>query len=182
MSFKYLKQMPTPEEVKRELPLPEKYQKLKKERDAVISDIITGKDDRFLVIIGPCSADNEDAVLRLYPSSGCRVRKRWTTSCYIIPRIYTNKPRTTGDGYKGIASPAGSRQRSRICWQGSSPCGSCTSGPLRRRGFTCADEMLYPENWRYRGGSALLRGHRRPVRGGSASPADRQRLRCGRPA
>ena len=78
MSFKYLKQMPTPEEVKRELPLPEKYQKLKKERDAVISDIITGKDDRFLVIIGPCSADNEDAVCD-YVNRLTAVQERWPT-------------------------------------------------------------------------------------------------------
>ena len=147
MSFKYLKQMPTPEEVKRELPLPEKYQKLKKERDAVISDIITGKDDRFLVIIGPCSADNEDAVCD-YVNRLTAVQEKVADRVYIVPRIYTNKPRTTGSGYKGIASQPDPTKAPDMV-EGLIAMRKMHIRAIEESGFTCADEMLYPENWGY---------------------------------
>ena len=147
MSFKYLKQMPTPEEVKRELPLPEKYQKLKKERDTVISDIITGKDDRFLVIIGPCSADNEDAVCD-YVNRLTAVQEKVADRVYIVPRIYTNKPRTTGSGYKGIASQPDPTKAPDMV-EGLIAMRKMHIRAIEESGFTCADEMLYPENWGY---------------------------------
>ena len=147
MSFKYLKQMPTPEEVKRELPLPEKYQKLKKERDAVISDIITGKDDRFLVIIGPCSADNEDAVCD-YVNRLTAVQEKVADRVYIVPRIYTNKPRTTGSGYKGIASQPDPTKAPDMV-EGLIAMRKMHIRAIEESGFTCADEMLYPENLGY---------------------------------
>ncbi len=147
MSFKYLKQMPTPEEVKRELPLPEKYQKLKKKRDAVISDIITGKDDRFLVIIGPCSADNEDAVCD-YVNRLTAVQEKVADRVYIVPRIYTNKPRTTGSGYKGIASQPDPTKAPDMV-EGLIAMRKMHIRAIEESGFTCADEMLYPENWGY---------------------------------
>ena len=103
MSFNYLKKMPTPEEIKEQLPVSEKIQEIKKQRDKEIADIITGKDDRFLCIIGPCSADNEDAVCE-YINKLSRVAEDIKDKVLVVPRIYTNKPRTTGSGYKGIAS------------------------------------------------------------------------------
>ena len=115
MSFKYLKQMPTPEEVKRELPLPEKYQKLKKERDAVISDIITGKDDRFLVIIGPCSADNEDAVCD-YVNRLTAVQEKVADRVYIVPRILHQQTPHHRFRLQGIA-PSRIPQRLRTWWK-----------------------------------------------------------------
>ena len=97
MSFSYLKQLPSPSSIKEQYPLSEKLSALKSERDQMISDVITGKDNRFLVIIGPCSADNEDAVLD-YVSRLAPVAEKVKDRLIIIPRIYTNKPRTTGEG------------------------------------------------------------------------------------
>lgn len=95
---------------KRDFPLSEELKQLKKERDAMISDVITGKDDRFLVIIGPCSADREDAVCD-YVSRLTKIQEDVADRLIIIPRVYTNKPRTTGEGYKGIALPGRIRKK-----------------------------------------------------------------------
>ena len=147
MSFTYLKKMPTPEEVKEQLPLPEKYVQLKKERDAVISDIITGKDDRFLVIIGPCSADNEDAVCD-YVSRLTAVQEKVADRVFIVPRVYTNKPRTTGSGYKGIASQPDPTKAPDMV-EGLIAMRKMHIRAIEESQLTCADEMLYPENWGY---------------------------------
>ena len=97
MSFEFLNQLPTPADIKRDYPLSPELRELKKHRDLMISDVITGKDSRVLVIIGPCSADNEPAVMdylhRLVP-----IQEQIKDKCIIIPRIYTNEPRTTGEG------------------------------------------------------------------------------------
>ncbi|MBQ4373355.1 MAG: 3-deoxy-7-phosphoheptulonate synthase, partial [Lachnospiraceae bacterium] len=103
MSFTYINPMPSPEEIKQQYPMRPELAKLKAQRDAIVSDIITGKDDRFLVIIGPCSADNEDAVCE-YTSRLAKVADKVKDKIFVVPRVYTNKPRTTGEGYKGIAS------------------------------------------------------------------------------
>ena len=103
MSFTYLRELPSPSEIKENYPLSKELTALKKERDKSISDVITGKDNRFLVIIGPCSADNEDAVCD-YVSRLTQISEDVKEQLIIIPRVYTNKPRTTGEGYKGIAS------------------------------------------------------------------------------
>ncbi|MDD6307410.1 MAG: 3-deoxy-7-phosphoheptulonate synthase, partial [Clostridiales bacterium] len=103
MSFTFLNQLPSPEEIKKNYPLSPELAALKKKRDAMISDVITGKDDRFIVIIGPCSADNEDSVCD-YVSRLTAIQEKVADKLIIIPRVYTNKPRTTGEGYKGIAS------------------------------------------------------------------------------
>lgn len=147
MSFQYLKKMPTPEEVKQLLPLPEKYAVLKKERDAVIRDIITGKDDRFLVIIGPCSADNEDAVCD-YVSRLTVVQEKVADRVFIVPRVYTNKPRTTGSGYKGIASQPDPTKAPDMV-EGLIAMRKMHIRAIEESQMTCADEMLYPENWGY---------------------------------
>ena len=102
MSFEFIKKLPTPSEIKEQLPMPDHLVRLKEERDRQIRDVITGKSSKFLVIIGPCSADNEDAVCD-YVTRLARVSEKVKDKLILIPRIYTNKPRTTGEGYKGIA-------------------------------------------------------------------------------
>ena len=101
MGFTFNKRLPLPKEIKAMYPLSGQCAAIKEQRDKEIRDVITGADDRFLVIIGPCSADNETAVMdylhRLVP-----VQEKVKDKCLIIPRIYTNKPRTTGEGYKGM--------------------------------------------------------------------------------
>ncbi len=101
MSFEFIKKLPTPEEIRNQYPLDAELQALKEKRDAEIRDVFTGKSDKFLAIIGPCSADNEDAVcdylLRLR-----KVQEKIEDKVLIILRVYTNKPRTTGEGYKGM--------------------------------------------------------------------------------
>ena len=101
MSFEFIRKLPTPTDIKRDFPVPERVAELKKERDKEIADVITGRSDKFLAIIGPCSADNEDAVLD-YTLRLKKVQEKIADKVLIIPRVYTNKPRTTGTGYKGM--------------------------------------------------------------------------------
>ncbi len=147
MSFNYLKQMPSPAEIKEMLPISEDLKKIKALRDQVISDIITGKDDRILCIIGPCSADNEDAVCE-YISKLSRVAEDVADRVFVVPRIYTNKPRTTGDGYKGIASQPDPNEAPDMVG-GLIAMRKMQLRAMTESHMTCADEMLYPENWGY---------------------------------
>ncbi|MGN0482799.1 MAG: 3-deoxy-7-phosphoheptulonate synthase [Lachnospiraceae bacterium] len=147
MSFKYLKTLPTPDELRSEYPVPKELVTLKKERDAMISDVITGKDDRFLVIIGPCSADNEDSVCD-YVSRLTKVQEKVKDRVIIIPRVYTNKPRTTGEGYKGIASQP-DPEKAPDMLEGLIAMRKMHIRAAMESGLTSADEMLYPENWGY---------------------------------
>ena len=101
MSFEFIRKLPTPTEIKEEFPVPEKLAALKAQRDKEIADVITGKSDKFLAIIGPCSADNEDAVLD-YTLRLKKVQEKIADKVLIVPRVYTNKPRTTGTVYKGM--------------------------------------------------------------------------------
>ena len=101
MGFEFIKKLPTPAEIKQQYPVPEKVAQIKKERDEEIRKVFTGESDKFLAIIGPCSADNEDSVCD-YISRLVPVQEKIKDKVIIIPRIYTNKPRTTGDGYKGL--------------------------------------------------------------------------------
>ena len=147
MSFTYLNQLPTPEEIKKEYPLSDKLTALKKERDAMIRNVLTGKDDRFLVVIGPCSADSEDPVCD-YVSRLTAVQEKVKDRLIIIPRVYTNKPRTTGEGYKGIATqPDPEKAPDMIA--GLIAMRKMHIRAIEESGLTCADEMLYPENWGY---------------------------------
>ena len=104
MGMHKIAKMPSPEELKEEMPLSEEAKQIKAARDKEIRDVFTGASDKFLVIIGPCSADNETAVMD-YLGRLARVQKDLADKLLIIPRIYTNKPRTTGDGYKGSCQP-----------------------------------------------------------------------------
>ena len=147
MSFSYIQQLPSPAEVRDMLPLTDEMKKVKADRDKQVSDIITGKDDRFLLIIGPCSADNEDAVCD-YMNRLAPVQEKVKDKILIVPRIYTNKPRTTGDGYKGIASQPDPEQAPNLV-EGLLAMRRMHIRAMRETGFTSADEMLYPENWGY---------------------------------
>ena len=147
MSFTFLNQLPTPDEIKRDYPLSPELKELKKQRDAMISDVITGKDSRFLVIIGPCSADNEDSVCD-YVSRLTKIQEDVKDQLIIIPRVYTNKPRTTGEGYKGIASQPDPEKAPDMV-EGLIAMRKMHIRAIDESGLTCADEMLYPENWGY---------------------------------
>ncbi|MEE0597310.1 MAG: 3-deoxy-7-phosphoheptulonate synthase [Agathobacter sp.] len=147
MSFTFLNQLPTPDEIKRDYPLSPELKELKRQRDAMISDVITGKDSRFLVIIGPCSADNEDSVCD-YVSRLTKIQEDVKDQLIIIPRVYTNKPRTTGEGYKGIASQPDPEKAPDMV-EGLIAMRKMHIRAIEESGLTCADEMLYPENWGY---------------------------------
>lgn len=147
MSFTYLRQLPSPGEIKSQYPLSEKMKQVKAERDAQIADIITGKDDRFLVIIGPCSADSEEPVLD-YVHRLAKVQEKVKDHLLLVPRIYTNKPRTTGEGYKGIASQPDPEKAPDMV-NGLISVRKMHIRAIEETGLTPADEMLYPENWEY---------------------------------
>ena len=147
MSFTFLNQLPTPAQIKEEYPLSKELTELKAKRDAMISDVICGKDDRFLVIIGPCSADNEDSVCD-YVSRLTKIQEDVKDRVIIIPRVYTNKPRTTGEVYKGMVhQPDPEKQPNLLA--GLVAIRKMHIHAIQTSGMTCADEMLYPENYRY---------------------------------
>lgn len=147
MSFTFLNELPSPTEIKQNYPLSDKLKALKKERDAAISAVITGADSRFLVIIGPCSADNEDSVCD-YVSRLTSIQEDVADKLILIPRVYTNKPRTTGEGYKGIASQPDPEKAPDMI-EGLIAMRKMHIRAIEESGLTCADEMLYPENWGY---------------------------------
>ena len=147
MSFEFIKKLPTPAEIRTELPLPAELVKIKEERDAEIRDVLTGKSNKFLVIIGPCSADNEDSVCD-YVNRLARVNEQVKDKLILIPRIYTNKPRTTGEGYKGITSQPDPEKKPDFL-AGLMAMRKMHIRAIEESGLTCADEMLYPENWGY---------------------------------
>lgn len=147
MSFKFLKKLPSPEEIKQEYGLSETAARTKQERDKMVSDIITGDSDKFLVIIGPCSADNEDSVCD-YISRLKKVQEKVAEKLVLVPRIYTNKPRTTGEGYKGIAHQPDPEKRPDMV-AGLIAMRKMHIRALEESGLSSADEMLYPENWPY---------------------------------
>lgn len=147
MSFTYLKAMPSPEEIKSGYPMTPEMVAIKEERDRQISDIITGKDNRVLAIIGPCSADSEDSVID-YVNRLAPIQEEIKDKVLIVPRIYTNKPRTTGSGYKGIASQPDPTKAPDMV-EGLIAMRKMHLRAIAETGLTCADEMLYPENWGY---------------------------------
>ena len=143
-NMKFLRKLPTPEEVQQSIPLSKEGAAAKARRDQEIADIFSGKDHRLLLIIGPCSADREDAVIdyitRLIP-----VQEKVKDKILMVPRIYTNKPRTTGDGYKGIASQPNPLEQPDMV-KGLITMRHMHVRAVNETGFTCADEMLYPGN------------------------------------
>ncbi len=147
MGFEFFTKLPTPAEIKSRYPLSQKVQEIKNTRDAEIRQVFTGESDKFLAIIGPCSADNEDAVcdylLRLK-----KIQEKIQEKVLVIPRVYTNKPRTTGEGYKGMLhQPDPEKQPDMLA--GIIAIRKMHLKAIEVSEMTCADEMLYPENYRY---------------------------------
>lgn len=147
MSFEFIKLLPTPDEIREQYPMPAKLIELKRIRDSEIRAVITGDSDKFLVIIGPCSADNEDSVCE-YVERLAKINDKVKDKLILIPRIYTNKPRTTGDGYKGIIHQPDPNKREDFL-AGIIAMRKMHIRAISESCLTCADEMLYPENWGY---------------------------------
>ncbi|HKM33191.1 MAG TPA: 3-deoxy-7-phosphoheptulonate synthase [Lachnospiraceae bacterium] len=147
MSYEFIRRLPTPSEIKELLPMSDKLIALKKERDAQIKDVFIGKSKKFIVIIGPCSADHEDSVCD-YVNRLAKVNEKVKDKLILIPRIYTNKPRTTGDGYKGILSQPDPEKKPDFL-AGLKAMRKMHIRAMEESELTAADEMLYPENWHY---------------------------------
>ncbi len=147
MNLEFKRKLPIPMEIKKEYPLSERAAAVKETKDREIRDVFTGASDKFLVIIGPCSADNEDAVLD-YVNRLARVQEKVADRLILIPRVYTNKPRTTGEGYKGILHQPDPTKAPDIL-QGLIAIRKLHMRTIEETGLPTADEMLYPENYRY---------------------------------
>lgn len=147
MNMQFHRKLPIPKEIKEQYPLTEKMAEVKRARDEQIKAVFKGESDKFLLIIGPCSADNFDSVLD-YISRLRRVEDKVKDKIIIIPRIYTNKPRTTGEGYKGMLHQPNPDEKPDML-KGILAIREVHASALRDYNFTCADEMLYPENHRY---------------------------------
>ena len=147
MSMNFHRKLLIPQEVKKEYPLTDKMIKVKEKRDEEIRAVFDGTSDKFILVIGPCSADHSEPVLE-YISRLRRIEDEVKEKIIIIPRIYTNKPRTTGQGYKGMLhqpDPDGKPDM----YKGIVAIRELHLAALRDYDFSCADEMLYPENYRY---------------------------------
>ena len=147
MSFEFVKKLPIPAEIREQYPVSDTCAKIKAERDAMIKDVFTGDSDKFLAIIGPCSADNEEAVLD-YTSRLAKVQEKIKDKIIIVPRVYTNKPRTTGEGYKGMLHQP-DPEKAPDMLAGLISIRKMHMDVLANTGLSTADEMLYPENYRY---------------------------------
>ena len=147
MSFDFVAKLPVPKQIKKHFPMSEDLIAIKAQRDEEIRKIFTSEDDRFLAIIGPCSADNPDAVFD-YLHRLRAVQDKIADKVVIVPRIYTNKPRTNGDGYKGLLHQP-DPEKSEDLLGGIIAIRKLHMDALREVGMPAADEMLYPENYRY---------------------------------
>ncbi len=147
MSFNFIQRLPVPAEIKEQFPMPEELKAVKAERDEIIRRIFTGEDSRLLVIIGPCSADREDAVCD-YIGRLARLQDKVKDKLVLVPRIYTNKPRTTGEGYKGILHQPDPEKKPDLL-AGVLAIRKLHMRAIRESGLPPADEMLYPENFWY---------------------------------
>ncbi len=147
MNMNFHRKLPIPQQVKADYPVTESMAAVKAARDKEIREVFEGRSDKFLLIIGPCSADHREPVLD-YIGRLRRVQETVEDKILIIPRIYTNKPRTTGDGYKGMLHQPDPDDRPDM-YKGIVAIRELHMSALRDYDFTCADEMLYPENHRY---------------------------------
>ena len=145
MMFK--RKLPVPMEIKEQYPLTQELARVKEERDAIIADVFTGKSDKMILVIGPCSADREDAVLE-YCERLAKLQEKVADRLILIPRVYTNKPRTTGEGYKGLLhQPVPEKEPDML--EGVIAIRRLHTNVLAQTGLSTADEMLYPDNYRY---------------------------------
>ena len=147
MSMIFERKLPIPQEVKELYPLSHDLEELVIKRNIELSSIFKGESDKLVLIIGPCSADNEDSVIE-YILKLREVQEKVKDKIFIVPRIYTNKPRTTGDGYKGMLHQPDPNSKPDM-YKGIVAIRELHIRALTETGFSCADEMLYPENYRY---------------------------------
>jgi len=147
MQMNFHRKLPIPQDVKKEYPLTERMEQVKAARDAEIRAVFDGSSDKFILVIGPCSADHSEPVLE-YISRLRRIQEQVSDKIIIIPRIYTNKPRTTGQGYKGMLHQPDPDAKPDM-YKGIVAIRELHLSALRDYDFSCADEMLYPENYRY---------------------------------
>ena len=147
MQMTFHRKLPIPQEVKKEFPLTKEMEEVKAERDKNIQAVFDGSLNKFLLVIGPCSADHREPVLE-YLSRLRRVEEKVSDKLIIIPRIYTNKPRTTGQGYMGMLHQPNPDEKPDV-YKGIIAIRELHLLALRDYGFSCADEMLYTENHRY---------------------------------
>lgn len=147
MNCEFKRKLPIPMEIKEQYPITHQIETIKEQRDIELKNIFTGKSDKFVLIIGPCSADNEDSVID-YITRLRELSEKVKDKIFIVPRIYTNKPRTTGSGYKGMLHQPDPTEHSDML-KGVVAIRQLHMRAAAETGFTCADEMLYPENYRY---------------------------------
>ena len=147
MQMNFHRKLPIPQDVKKEYPLTERMEAVKATRDAEIRSVFDGSSDKFILVIGPCSADHSEPVLE-YISRLRKIEEQVKDKIIIIPRIYTNKPRTTGQGYKGMLHQPDPEAKPDM-YKGIVAIRDLHLAALRDYDFSCADEMLYPENYRY---------------------------------
>lgn len=147
MALHMIKKVPTPEEIRTAHPMGEELVKIKEERDAEIRQVFTGESDKFLAIIGPCSADYEKSVLD-YLCRLSKVQEKIKDKIIVIPRIYTNKPRTNGSGYKGMLHQPNPEDKPDFI-EGVKAIRKMHIKAINETGLTAADEMLYTDNWPY---------------------------------
>ena len=147
MQMKFERKLPTADEIKMQYPLSQEHTEAKKIFDKKVADIFKSESDKFLLIIGPCSADTPDSVME-YMYRLAKVQEQVKDKIVIIPRVYTNKPRTTGDGYKGMVHQPNPNEKTDML-KGIMAIRNLHTKVISETGFFCADEMLYPENYSY---------------------------------
>ena len=145
MNFK--RKLPVPKEIKEQYPLTEELARIKAARDEIIADVFAGKSGKMVLVIGPCSADREDAVLD-YCERLALLQEKVSDKLILIPRVYTNKPRNTGEGYKGLLHQPDPQQGADML-EGVIAIRRLHTNVLAKTGLSTADEMLYPDNYRY---------------------------------
>ena len=138
--LKLIKKLPTPIELQELFPINATLSHIKEQRDKQLQNILTGKDSRLLLIIGPCSADNETSVLD-YMTRLSQIREEVSDKIFIIPRVYTNKPRTIGTGYKGMLHQPNLEKKENLI-AGIIAVRELNTRIIKETGFTCSDEIL----------------------------------------
>ncbi len=147
MSMEFVRKLPVPQDIKAQFPLSDACAAVKAQRDEEIRKVFTGESGKLLLVIGPCSADREDSVME-YIYRLAKLNEQVKDKLVIVPRIYTNKPRTNGTGYKGMVhQPDPTKAEDML--EGLISIRKLHTRAIAETGFTCADEMLYPENYRY---------------------------------
>ena len=147
MNMQFYRKLPVPQEIKEQFPITDEQKSIISQQRDAISKVFTGESDKFILVIGPCSADREDSVID-YISRLRSVQEKVSDKIIIVPRIYTNKPRTTGEGYKGMLHQPDPNHKPDML-KGIVAIRKMHMRALNETGFACADEMLYPENHRY---------------------------------